>query len=55
MVFKHFESPVILDSLTNEYAREKGILIMLYRNGDDSVQAVATEAIRAQKAKYRMQ
>jgi hypothetical protein len=55
MVFKHFESPIILDSLTNEYAREKGILIMLYKNGDDSVQTVATEAIRAQKAKYQMQ
>lgn len=55
MVFKHFESHIILDSLTQDYAREKGLLIMLYRNGDDSLQSVATEAIRAQKAIYRMQ
>jgi hypothetical protein len=55
MVFKHFESHIILDSITQEYAREKGLLIMLYRNGDDSLQTVATEAIRAQKALYRMQ
>jgi hypothetical protein len=55
MVFKHFESYSILDSLTQDYAREKGLLIMLYRNGDDSLQSVATEAIRAQKAIYRMQ
>ncbi len=55
MVFKHFESYTVLDSLTREYAREKGLLIMLYRNGDDSLQSVASEAIRAQKAMYRMQ
>jgi hypothetical protein len=55
MVFKHFESHIILDSITQEYAREKGLLIMLYRNGDDSLQLTATEAIRAQKSKYRMQ
>jgi hypothetical protein len=55
LVFKHFESYIILDSLTRDYAREKGLLIMLYRNGDDSLQSVATEAIRAQKAMYRMQ
>ena len=55
MVFKHFESHSILDSLTQDYAREKGLLIMLYRNGDDSLQSVAAEAIRAEKAIYRMQ
>jgi hypothetical protein len=55
MVFKHFESHLILDSLTRDYAREKGLLIMLYRNGDDSLRAVATEVIRAQKAIYRIQ
>jgi hypothetical protein len=55
LVFKHFESFTILDSMTQDYAREKGLKIMLYKNGDDSLQFVAEEAIRQQKAMYRME
>jgi len=55
LVFKHFESVTILDSMTQDYAREKGLKIMLYKNGDDSLQLVAEEAIRQQKAMYRME
>ena len=55
LVFKHFESVTILDSMTQDYAREKGLKIMLYKNGDDSLQVVAAEAIRQQKAMYRME
>jgi hypothetical protein len=54
-VFKHFESATILDSMTLDYAREKGVKIMLYQNGDDSLQLMAEKAIRQQKTMYRMQ
>ena len=53
-VFKHFESVTVLDSMTMQYAREKGLKIMLYKNGDDSLQYVAAKAIQEQKAMYRM-
>jgi hypothetical protein len=54
LVFKHFESVTIMDSMTVDYAREKGLKIMLYKNGDDSLQYIAAKAIREQKAIYRM-
>jgi hypothetical protein len=55
LVFRHFQSVTILDSMTTNYAREKGVKIMLYRNGDDSLQIIASQVIKQLKASYRMQ
>jgi hypothetical protein len=54
-VFSRFRDYVILDSVTHPYARERGVKIMLYRNGDDSLSLIAQKAIAEGKRAYRME
>jgi hypothetical protein len=54
-VFSRFADFVVLDSMTHPYAREHGVKIMLYRNGDDSLSTIARKVIAAGKSAYRME
>ncbi len=54
-VFSRFRDVVVLDSMTHPYARERGVKIMLYRNGDDSLAIIAQKAIAEGKRAYRME
>jgi 4-amino-4-deoxy-L-arabinose transferase-like glycosyltransferase len=54
-VFSRFADYVVLDSMTHPYARERGVKIMLYRNGDDSLAIIAQKAIAEGKRAYRME
>lgn len=54
-VFSRFADYVILDSMTHPYARERGVKIILYRNGDDSLALIAQKAIAEGKRAYRME
>lgn len=53
-VFSHFHSMEILDSVTNPYAREKGVKIMLYGQGDDSLIIASKIAIKELKQQYNL-
>jgi len=54
-VFSRFRDYVILDSVTHPYARERGVKIIFYRNGDDSLSLIAQKAIAEAKRAYRME
>jgi 4-amino-4-deoxy-L-arabinose transferase-like glycosyltransferase len=54
-VFSRFADYLVLDSMTHPYARERGVKIMLYRNGDDSLALIAQKAIAEGKRAYRME
>ena len=51
-VFQQFESYQVLDSTTTPMAREKGVKIILYKNGNDKVNNMITEGIRQMKSEY---
>ena len=53
-VFGRFNDYQVLDSMTTPYARENGVKLFLYRNGDDSLANVAEKAIAEGKRPYRM-
>lgn len=55
LVFQHFERYTILDSITTPLARERGVKIILYQNGDQKVNGLIEESIKEQKDVYRRQ
>lgn len=48
---KDFQSAVLMDSITNPYAREKGSLIFLFKNGNDTFKKMFSEKIRKDQIK----
>ena len=52
-VFQQFESYQVLDSTTTPMAREMGVKIILYKNGNDKVSNMITEGIRQMKSEYQ--
>jgi hypothetical protein len=45
-VFQQFEKYTLLDSITTEHAREKGVKIVLYENGNDKVNGMIEVGIK---------
>lgn len=52
-VFQQYERYTILDSTTTPMAREKGVKIILYENGNDKVDAMIDAGIKKKKDEYR--
>jgi hypothetical protein len=53
IVFQQFEKVTVKDSLVNPLARENGIRIILFENGNDKVNPMAEKAIDELKNKFR--
>jgi hypothetical protein len=53
MVFQQFEKYTVIDSVTTEHARERGVKIILYENGNDKVNLMIEEGIREMKNKFK--
>jgi hypothetical protein len=54
LVFGHFRSVQLMDSINQDYAREKRAKIYLYGDADDSLKAVIRRVIMERKAEYNM-
>lgn len=54
IVFGHFRSVVLMDSVTQPYARERGAKFYYYSDPDDSMLTVTRRVIREMKAAYNM-
>ncbi len=52
-VFQQFEKYTVVDSITTPYAREHGVKIILYENGNDKVNAMIAAGIKEMKDEYR--
>ncbi|MCU0389199.1 MAG: hypothetical protein MUE71_11390, partial [Chitinophagaceae bacterium] len=52
IVFNHFESRSVLDSLYVPYFRENGIKVFFFENGSDSMRYYANEGIRLERMKF---
>lgn len=52
-VFQQFEKYTVLDSVTTPYARERGVKIVLYENGNDKVSAMIEAGIKEKKDEFR--
>ncbi|HEX4849245.1 MAG TPA: hypothetical protein VFV08_00495, partial [Puia sp.] len=50
---KDFSEAILKDSVTTEYAREKGSLIIVLKNGNENFKKMFTEKIEKDKAKVR--
>ncbi len=53
IVFQQFEKYTIIDSLTTQLAREHGVEIILFQNGNDKVNAMIEAGIKAKKDEFR--
>jgi hypothetical protein len=54
IVFGHFRSVALMDSVTQPYARERGAKFYYYSNPDDSMLAITRRVIGQMKAEYHM-
>lgn len=52
-VFQQFEKYTVVDSITTPYAREQGVKIVLYENGNDKVNAMIAAGIKEKKDEFR--
>jgi len=52
-VFQQFEKLSLLDSLQNPLAREDGIRVMLFENGNDSLNTILDSGVARLKAVYK--
>jgi hypothetical protein len=52
-VFQQFERYRVIDSVTTPYAREQGVKIILYENGNDKVNTMIETGIREKKDVFR--
>ena len=52
-VFQQFEKYTVVDSITTPHARERGIKIILYENGNDKVNKMVEDGIKEMKDAYR--
>ena len=55
VVFQQFEKMTVKDSLINPYFRESGIKIILYQNGNDSLNSYIEKGIATQRLKFNLQ
>ncbi|MCW3078866.1 glycosyltransferase family 39 protein [Segetibacter sp.] len=53
LVFQQFEKYTVIDSITTPMARERGVKIILYENGNDKVNAMIGAGIKEKKDEYR--
>ncbi len=53
IVFQQFEKYTILDSITNPLAREFGVKIILFENGNDEVSGMIEKGIKEMKDEFR--
>lgn len=53
LVFQQFEKYTVIDSVTTPYAREQGVKIILYENGNDKVNAIIEAGIKEKKDEFR--
>jgi hypothetical protein len=53
LVFQQFEKFTVIDSTTTKHAREKGVKIILYENGNKNVNAMIEEGIKEMKGDFR--
>ena len=51
-VFQQFEKYTVVDSITSPFAREHGVKIILYENGNDQVNAMIEAGIKEKKAEF---
>lgn len=52
LVFQQFEKYSVVDSTTTEHAREMGVKIILFENGNEKVNAMIEEGIKQMKSKF---
>ena len=52
-VFQQFEKYTVLDSITTPMAREHGVKIILYENGNDKVNGMIEAGIKEMKDEFR--
>lgn len=52
-VFQQFEKYAVIDSVTTRFAREHGVKIILYENGNDKVNAMIEAGIKEMKDEFR--
>lgn len=53
MVFQQFESVTVMDSITTPMAREKGVKIILFKNGNEKVTPMIEAGIKQMKDEFR--
>ena len=53
IVFQQFEKYTVLDSTVTPFAREQGVKIILFENGNDKLNAMITAGIKQMKDEYR--
>jgi len=53
VVFQQFEKYTVMDSVTTPLARENGVKIILYENGNDKVNAMIEAGIKEKKDEFR--
>lgn len=53
LVFQQFEKYTVADSITTPYAREKGVKIILFENGNSKVNKMIESGIKEMKDDYR--
>jgi 4-amino-4-deoxy-L-arabinose transferase-like glycosyltransferase len=53
IVFQQFEKYTVMDSVTTPLARENGVKIILYENGNDKVNAMIEAGIKEKKDEFR--
>lgn len=53
VVFNHFESRQMLDSINMPLFRENGMKVFFFKNGSDSMRFYASEGLRQEKAKFK--
>ena len=51
-VFQQFEKMTVKDSLVYPMARENGMRIILYENGNDSLNAIIKKGVASLKSRY---
>lgn len=53
LVFQQFEKYTVVDSIAMPYARENGVKIILYENGNDKVNGMIAAGIKEKKDEFR--
>lgn len=53
LVFQQFEKYTVLDSITTPFAREHGVRIILFENGNDKLNAMIEAGIKEMKDEFR--
>jgi hypothetical protein len=52
LVFQQFERMTVMDSISNPLARENGIKIILYQNGNEKVNEMIAQSVMEQESKF---